>query len=101
MIPSPHWESSNLRSRQRAVGRPAYIRTTIFVARTRGLTSGEIKSATLEYRVRRDDGNYIPIGVNAFVHRARGKHGVRDSPRVMGFVRDMTERQRVGRAGPS
>ena len=59
------------------------------------LTSGEIKSATLEYRVRRDDGNYIPIGVNAFVHRARGKHGVRDSPRVMGFVRDMTERQRA------
>jgi PAS domain S-box-containing protein len=59
------------------------------------MKDGEIKSATLEYRVRRDDGSYIPIGVNAFVHRVRGRHGIRDLPRVMGFVRDMTERQRA------
>ncbi|MBL8513575.1 MAG: MASE1 domain-containing protein [Betaproteobacteria bacterium] len=59
------------------------------------LVGGEIKTATLEYRVRRDDGGYIPIGVNAFVHRVRGKQGIRDVPRVLGFVRDMTERQRA------
>lgn len=58
------------------------------------MLTGAADQAKLEYRVRRDDGQYIDIGVSAFVQLARGADGVPSERRVIGFLKDITERRR-------
>jgi PAS domain S-box-containing protein len=65
------------------------------VAQRDRLRREEVPSLDLEYRVRRDDGQYVPLGVNAFVHKERGADGIRSELRIVGFVKDITEQQRA------
>jgi len=57
------------------------------------LMSGEISHIAMEYRLRRDDGDYSTLGVNAYLvaDPARGKEG----RRVIGFVKDVSEKVRA------
>ena len=63
------------------------------IAQRNKLMSGESETAELEYRVKSDAGNYITIGVNAFVQQVRDAGGVRSQRRVIGFVKDITARK--------
>jgi PAS domain S-box-containing protein len=57
------------------------------------LTSGEISHIAMEYRLRRDDGEFSTIGVNAYLiaDPTRGREG----RRVVGFVKDVSEKVRA------
>jgi PAS domain S-box-containing protein len=66
--------------------------------RVRGLRSmmmeGELSHMALEYRFRRDDGEYTTVGVNAY--RIGTLAGVAGSTRrVIGFVKDVSEKVRA------
>ena len=63
------------------------------IAQRNQLVSGEIETAELEYRVKSDAGDYLTIGVNAFVQHIRDAGGVRSQRRVIGFVKDITARK--------
>ena len=63
------------------------------IAQRNKLISGEIETTELEYRVKSDAGDYITIGVNAFVQHIRDASGVRSQRRVIGFVKDITARK--------
>ena len=63
------------------------------IAQRNKLITGEIETAELEYRVKPDAGDYITIGVNAFVQHVRDATGVRSQRRVIGFVKDITARK--------
>jgi PAS domain S-box-containing protein len=56
------------------------------------LLSGEISHIAVEYRFRRDDGQYTTLGVNAYVV-ADGKE--RRHKRVIGFVKDVSDKVRA------
>jgi PAS domain S-box-containing protein len=59
-----------------------------------GLMSGELSHAALEYRFRRDDGEYTTVGVNAY--RIGEAEGTADAQqRVIGFVKDVSEKVRA------
>ena len=61
------------------------------------LLSGEVPSADLEYRVRRDDGSYLTVDVNAYgleVPLAPGDAPAHER-RIVGFLRDVTARKRA------
>ena len=57
------------------------------------LLRGEISHIAMEYRIRRDDGEYTTVGVNAYLvaDPTRGKEG----RRVIGFVKDVSEKVRA------
>jgi len=57
------------------------------------LTSGEISHIAMEYRFRRDDGEYSTLGVNAYLiaDPTRGREG----RRVVGFVKDVSDKVRA------
>ena len=59
----------------------------------RQLLSGEISHIAIEYRIRRDDGEYTTVGVNAYLvaDPSKGKGG----KRVIGFVKDVSEKVRA------
>jgi PAS domain S-box-containing protein len=65
--------------------------------RERGLRQmmldGELAHMALEYRFRRDDGDYITIGVNAYRISMAGVAG--PGQRVIGFVKDVSEKVRA------
>ncbi len=67
-------------------------------ARVKGLlhklVSGEIGHMALEYRFRRDDGEYVTVGVNAYRIGESGQ-GEADSRRVIGFVKDVSDKVRA------
>ena len=56
------------------------------------LLRGEISHIAIEYRLRRDDGDYTTLGVNAYLigEPGSGKEG----RRVIGFVKDVSEKVR-------
>jgi PAS domain S-box-containing protein len=56
----------------------------------RQLVAGEISHIDVEYRFRRDDGDYSMLGVNAYLIADPAKG--RDARRVIGFVKDVSER---------
>jgi PAS domain S-box-containing protein len=57
------------------------------------LLEGEISHIAMEYRLRRDDGRYSTVGVNAYlVGEARKGSEVR---RVIGFVKDVSDKVRA------
>jgi PAS domain S-box-containing protein len=57
------------------------------------LTSGEISHIAMEYRFRRDDGEFSTLGVNAYLiaDPTRGREG----RRVVGFVKDVSDKVRA------
>jgi len=57
------------------------------------LVAGEISHITIEYRFRRDDTEYITVGVNAYLigDPSMGKEG----RKVIGFVKDVSEKVRA------
>jgi len=57
------------------------------------LVSGELSHIAIEYRFRRDDGDYTTVGVNAYLtgDPSQGKEG----RRVIGFVKDVSEKVRA------
>jgi signal transduction histidine kinase/integral membrane sensor domain MASE1 len=55
------------------------------------LISGEASHLALEYRFRRDDGDYTTVGVNAY----RIGDGKVEPRRVIGFVKDVSEKVRA------
>jgi len=57
------------------------------------LVQGEISHITIEYRFRRDDSEYITVGVNAYLvgDPSRDKEG----RKVIGFVKDVSEKVRA------
>ena len=57
------------------------------------LVQGEISHITIEYRLRRDDAEYITVGVNAYLigDPTMGKEG----RKVIGFVKDVSEKVRA------
>jgi PAS domain S-box-containing protein len=57
------------------------------------LVSGELSHIAMEYRFRRDDGDYTTLGVNAYLtgDPSQGKGG----RRVIGFVKDVSEKVRA------
>jgi len=59
----------------------------------RRLASGEIAHAALEYRFRRDDGEYATLGVNAY--RIGGSPATGAPQRVIGFVKDVSDKVRA------
>ena len=59
----------------------------------RQLVAGEITHIDIEYRFRRDDGRYSTLGVNAYLIADPAKG--RDARRVIGFVKDVSERVRA------
>ncbi|HSN19108.1 MAG TPA: ATP-binding protein [Usitatibacter sp.] len=60
----------------------------------RMLATGDLAHVALEYRFRRDDGEYTTVGVNAY--RIGTLPGVEGSPRrVIGFVKDVSEKVRA------
>jgi PAS domain S-box-containing protein len=67
------------------------------VIRLRGLRKqlleGEVSHLALEYRFRRDDGDYTTLEVNAYLIRDPGQGP--DGRRVIGFVRDVSEKVRA------
>src|SRR5688572_9512645 len=56
------------------------------------LLAGEISHVAVEYRFRRDEGQYTTLGVNAYVV-ADGKE--RRNKRVIGFVKDVSDKVRA------
>ena len=56
------------------------------------LLKGQVSHVSIEYRFRRDDGEYITIGVNAYRIADPRMAGGR---RVIGFVRDVTDKVRA------
>jgi len=61
-------------------------------AQRQSLLSKSISHISDEYRFRRDDGAYTTVGVNGYLI---GGHGPGGPPRVIGFVRDVSERVRA------
>jgi PAS domain S-box-containing protein len=62
------------------------------------LASGELAGVDLEYRVRRDDGSWVLIGVSAYgVDPPAPDFDAPESSgrRIVGFVRDITEKKRA------
>ncbi len=59
----------------------------------RQLTGGEISHIAMEYRFRRDDGEYSTLGVNAYLIADPSKG--REGRRVVGFVKDVSEKVRA------
>jgi PAS domain S-box-containing protein len=60
----------------------------------RMLATGDLAHVALEYRFRRDDGEYATVGVNAY--RIGNLTGAPGSPRrVIGFVKDVSEKVRA------
>jgi len=58
------------------------------------LASGELAHVALEYRFRRDDGDYTTVGVNAYrIAPIPGENG--RGQRVIGFVKDVSEKVRA------
>jgi len=57
------------------------------------LTGGEISHIAMEYRFRRDDGEYSTLGVNAYLIADPSKG--REGRRVVGFVKDVSEKVRA------
>jgi PAS domain S-box-containing protein len=58
------------------------------------LLTGDLSHVALEYRFRRDDGEYTTVGVNAY--RIGEVAGVAGGPgRVIGFVKDVSEKVRA------
>ena len=55
------------------------------------LTSGELSHLAIEYRFRRDDGEYTTVGVNAY----RIGDGKASPRRVIGFVKDVSDKVRA------
>jgi PAS domain S-box-containing protein len=56
----------------------------------RQLVAGQVSHIDVEYRFRRDDGTYSTLGVNAYLIADPAKG--RDARRVIGFVKDVSER---------
>jgi signal transduction histidine kinase/CheY-like chemotaxis protein len=54
-------------------------------------TGGEIAHVSLEYRFRRDDGQYTMLGVNGYLVESPGG-AMEAGPRVIGFVKDVSEK---------
>ena len=59
----------------------------------RGLVAGEVSHVAVEYRFRRDDGEYATLGVTAYLIADPSKG--REGKRVVGFVRDVSDRVRA------
>ncbi len=58
------------------------------------LASGELAHVAIEYRFRRDDGQYITVGVNGYlISETAGPAGV--GRRVIGFVKDVSDKVRA------
>jgi PAS domain S-box-containing protein len=58
------------------------------------MMEGEVPHMALEYRFRRDDGEYTTVGVNAYrIGTLAGVAG--PTPRVIGFVKDVSEKVRA------
>jgi PAS domain S-box-containing protein len=58
------------------------------------LATGELAHVALEYRFRRDDGDYTTVGVNAYrIAPIPGENG--RGQRVIGFVKDVSEKVRA------
>jgi PAS domain S-box-containing protein len=57
------------------------------------LISGEISHIAMEYRFRRDDGEYATVGVNAYLIGDPARERV--GRRVVGFVKDVSEKVRA------
>ncbi len=53
------------------------------------LVDGDLQNIAIEYRFRRDDGEYATLGVNAY--RVAGNEG----RRIIGFVKDVSEKLRA------
>lgn len=58
------------------------------------LTSGDIPSVLLEYRVRRDDDTYITIAVDAHSVAGEDADEAGASRRIIGFIKDITDAKR-------
>jgi len=57
-------------------------------------TGGDLSHVSLEYRFRRDDGQYTTLGVNGY--RVESPGGAEQAgPRVIGFVKDVSEKIRA------
>ncbi len=59
----------------------------------RKLVSGELSHVSLEYRFRRDDGEYTTLGVNGY--RIGAMDGAPGARRVIGFVKDVSDKVRA------
>ncbi|HUP29396.1 MAG TPA: ATP-binding protein [Usitatibacter sp.] len=59
------------------------------------LLSGEVSHVAIEYRFRRDDGEYTTLGVNAY---RIGDVAAPEGRRVIGFVKDVSEKVRAEEA---
>jgi PAS domain S-box-containing protein len=57
------------------------------------LVTGEISHIAMEYRFRRDDGEYATLGVNAYLIGDPSRE--REGRRVVGFVKDVSEKVRA------
>ena len=57
------------------------------------LVTGEISHIAMEYRFRRDDGEYATLGVNAYLIGEASRE--REGRRVVGFVKDVSEKVRA------
>ena len=57
------------------------------------LTAGEISHIAMEYRFRRDDGEYATVGVNAYLIADPSRE--RPGRHVVGFVKDVSEKVRA------
>ena len=60
----------------------------------RMLTSGQIPHIAIEYRFRRDDGEYTMLGVNAYRIGDTGE-ATPSTRRIIGFVKDVSEKVRA------
>ncbi|MDX2218100.1 MAG: MASE1 domain-containing protein [Burkholderiales bacterium] len=58
------------------------------------LASGELPSVLLEYRVRRDDGVFITIEVDAYSVAGEDADKAGASRRIIGFIKDITDAKR-------
>jgi signal transduction histidine kinase/integral membrane sensor domain MASE1 len=57
-------------------------------------SAGELAHVSLEYRFRREDDQYTMIGVNGYLVDSQGL-GADPGPRVIGFVKDVSEKLRA------
>ena len=58
------------------------------------LISGEVSRVSMEYRMRRDDGEYVTLGVNGYAIAEPGPFNT-TRRRVLGFVTDVSENIRM------